>query len=212
MLFQERHHLVRDIALVESIPGRHDARPTSIRLCCALGLHHAGERARRFRKGNRLTCLIKRSVGLQPVALIAGPLVDEIELSLDGARRPRAQDEAVACVLDGSAGDFLEAHRPPPLEHGERRMERSRHDGGVEPLPLDRLAALTGWRRFSSAGSSSRTSTASVAKGSCSFTRGGRGRLLRSSARVGQRRRRPSSGTTASTSSAPVLRVKPILS
>ena len=48
---------------------------------------------------------------------------------------------------------------------------------------------------FSSAVSSSRTSTASVAKGSCSFTRGGRERSLRSSARVGQRRRRPSSGT-----------------
>ncbi len=44
--------------------------------------------------------------------------------------------KATLRVADGRRRHVLEAHRAPPLEHGERGVERARHDRGIEALAL----------------------------------------------------------------------------
>ena len=141
VLLQERHHLLGDVALVEAIAGGGDAGRAAAPLGAALGLDHPRERARRGRQLDGLAGRVRRAVGLQPVALVVGPLFEELELADDTVGSALAQREAVARVLDRPGRDGLERQRAPALEDGERGVECARHHGRVEPRALEGLAA-----------------------------------------------------------------------
>ena len=57
------------------------------------------------------------------------------------ARAVLVERESLFRVLDGWSGHLLEAHRPPPFEHGERGVQRAGRDRGIEALACQRLAS-----------------------------------------------------------------------
>ena len=101
MLLQERHHLARDVALVEAIARGDDARrPPSVH-GVAFGLDHQRQRARERRQLDRLAGLVHRTVRLEPVALVIRPFLEEREIASNRLHRPGAQRETLLRVLDG---------------------------------------------------------------------------------------------------------------
>ena len=89
VLLQERHHLARDVALVEAIARGDHAGLAALRLRRLLGLDHPLQRARERRQLDRFARLVLRAVGLQPVLLVVGPALEELQLALNRARRAR---------------------------------------------------------------------------------------------------------------------------
>ena len=80
VLLQERDHLAGDVAFVEAIARGDDAGGAALGLRGALGLDHALQRARQRRQLDRFAGLVLRAVGLQPVVLVAGPALEELQL------------------------------------------------------------------------------------------------------------------------------------
>ena len=107
----------------------------------AFGVDHALQRARERRQLDRLAGLVGRAVRLQPVLLVVGPGLEEVELLLDAARRAEANREAVLGILNRARRHLGKAHRPPVLEHGQRGVKRAWDHRRVEPGAVQRLAA-----------------------------------------------------------------------
>src|SRR5439155_3038329 len=84
---------------------------------------------------------VHRAVRLQPIGLIVGPTLEEGEVLLDGVRRARAHRKTLLGIFDTPRRDLLEAHGAPLLQHGQRRMKRAGHDGGIETLAVQILVA-----------------------------------------------------------------------
>src|SRR2546426_3386288 len=135
MLLQKRHHLPRNVTFIEAVARGDDAGCAAFGCCGVFSFDHECQRMRESGQLDRFTGFIHRAVGLQPIALIAGPLLEKIEIAFNGCRRARPEREAVARILDGSSGHLLEAHRAPFFEHGQSGVNRSRDYGGVETLP-----------------------------------------------------------------------------
>ena len=150
MIFQERDHLARDVALVEAVAGGGDAGAAPLLARFAFRLDHRRERAGEVRQLDGVSCLVGRAIRLQPGPLVVRPGVDELAAVVDGVRRPRPQRKSTLRVLDRAQRHLFERHRPPALEHGERRMEHARYDRRVQAdavqvlattgVPLDRRA------------------------------------------------------------------------
>ena len=99
------------------------------------------QRPRQRRQLDRFAGLVLRAVRLQPVLLVAGPALEEFQLPLDRLRGAVAHREAVFRIADSRRGDFLETHRAPLLEHGQRGVQRAGDDGGIESGAVERLVA-----------------------------------------------------------------------
>ncbi len=137
---EEGDHLLRDVALVEAIARRPDARGPTLARGGALGLDHPRQRPRQGGQLDRLAGLVHRPVGLQPVTLVVGPVLEELQVALDRLRGSRAQREALLGVFDRPAGDLLEAHGAPALEHGQSGIERAGDHRRVETFAREALS------------------------------------------------------------------------
>ena len=79
--------------------------------------------------------------GFSQYVLLAGQLFEELELPLNRLRGAVAHREAVLGVGNARRRDLRESHRAPLLEHGQRRMQRAGHHGGIETGAVQRLVA-----------------------------------------------------------------------
>src|SRR5207247_7821036 len=125
----------------ESVTRRGNSGRASSRLRSLLGLNHPAERVRQRWKLDGFAGPILGSVWLQPVFLVAGPLLEERSLLMDRPRRAVALRKPMFGIADGRRRHLGNAHRAPALEHREGRVHRTRHDGRVEPLSIERLLA-----------------------------------------------------------------------
>ena len=79
--------------------------------------------------------------GLSQYFWLPGQASKNFSCALDRLRGAVAHREAVLRVADARRGDLLETHRAPLLEHRQRRMQRARNHGRIEPGALERLVA-----------------------------------------------------------------------
>ena len=133
MLFEERDHLARDVALVEAVASGGDARAAP--LLAALRSASTIERQRvRARSGNWMVspALYAAPSGLSHVRLLSGQ--DSMNLRLPSIARAvlgRSGNPRSAYSI-ARIDTCSKRHRPPALEHGERRVQRARNDRGIE--------------------------------------------------------------------------------
>ena len=85
--------------------------------------------------------LVLCAVRLQPVLLVVRPAFKEFQLPLDRLRGAVAHWEAVFGVGNARRGDLFETHRAPFFEHGQRGVQRARHDRGIEAGAIERFLA-----------------------------------------------------------------------
>src|SRR5262249_32258417 len=118
MLLQEAHHLLGNVALVEAVARRNDAGGTPLALVCTLSLDHPGERVCKSWELDRVTGVVHRPVGLEPIALVIGPVGDELLIARNRGDRARPQWKPIPGILSGPRRNFLEAHGAPLFENG----------------------------------------------------------------------------------------------
>ena len=99
------------------------------------------ERLRQRGQLDRFAGLVLGAVRLQPELLVVGPAFEKFQLPLDRLRGAVAHRESVFRIGDSGRGDLFETHRAPLLEHGERRVQGARHDGGIESRAVERFLA-----------------------------------------------------------------------
>ncbi len=142
MRLEEGDHLASDIALVEPVAGRGNARGASAAGGRALGLDHARQRARQIGQPDRLARDVGGTVRLEPHGPVVRPGLHECPrfLGVDRRNRARPQRKPPIRIFDGARRHLLEAHRAPALENGQRRMEHTGHHRRIESGARHRLA------------------------------------------------------------------------
>ena len=79
--------------------------------------------------------------GFSHVRLLSGQASMNLRLLSMACRCPRPQRKSTLRVLDRAPRDLLETHRPPALEHRERRVHHARDDRRIEADAVQVLAA-----------------------------------------------------------------------
>ena len=141
VLLQKCNHFARNVTFVEPVACRGNTRHAAFAFVRALGLDHSRQSTRKRGKLNCLPGLVHRSIRLQPIALVIGPSLEELQITLDGSRRERPHWKALRCIVDGPGRYVLEAHGAPPLEYGKSCMERAGDHGRIETCAVQVLAA-----------------------------------------------------------------------
>src|SRR5205807_4891984 len=99
LLLEEGDHLARDVALIEAVAGGDDAGAAAVALVCAFGLDHTREGTREAWKLDGLARLVHGVVGLEPVALVLGPALEEFQVPGDRRGSARAQRKALSGIF-----------------------------------------------------------------------------------------------------------------